>query len=78
MMVLTKKLVKVCEGSLQELFPGLTIELTALPTEAALNFGRESDYDLFLIYWTPDYQDPYFYPNDFITRAMIAIIRTCL
>lgn len=53
-----KKIGESLQGSLQELFPGLTIELTALPTEAALNFGRESDYDLFLIYWTPDYQDP--------------------
>ena len=51
MMVLTK-IGESLQGSLQELFPGLTIELTALPTEAALNFGRESDYDLFLIYWT--------------------------
>lgn len=53
-----KKIGESLQGSLQELFPDLTIELTALPTEAALNFGRESDYDLFLIYWTPDYQDP--------------------
>ncbi len=53
-----KKMGESLQYSLQELFPGLTIELKALPTETALNLGRDSDYDLFLIYWTPDYKDP--------------------
>ncbi|MGC6769139.1 peptide ABC transporter substrate-binding protein [Enterococcus sp. LJL51] len=53
-----KKMGESIQGTLQELFPGLTIDVKALPTETALNFGRESDYDMFLIYWTPDYKDP--------------------
>lgn len=53
-----KKMGESLQGSLEKLFPGLTINLTALPTETALNLSRESDYDMFLIYWTPDYQDP--------------------
>jgi len=53
-----KKMGESLQGSLEALFDGLTINVTALPTETALNLGRESDYDLFLIYWTPDYQDP--------------------
>jgi oligopeptide transport system substrate-binding protein len=53
-----KKMGESLQGSLEKLFKGLTINLTALPTETALNLGRESDYDMFLIYWTPDYQDP--------------------
>lgn len=53
-----KKMGESIQYSLQETFPGLTVELKALPTETALNLGRDSDYDLFLIYWTPDYKDP--------------------
>lgn len=53
-----KKMGESLQGSLEELFAGLTIKVTALPTETALNLSRESDYDMFLIYWTPDYQDP--------------------
>lgn len=53
-----KKMGESLQGSLEKLFSGLTINVTALPTETALNLGRESDYDMFLIYWTPDYQDP--------------------
>lgn len=53
-----KKMGESLQGSLQDLFSGLTINVTALPTETALNLSRESDYDMFLIYWTPDYQDP--------------------
>lgn len=45
------------QGSLEQNFKGLKINVRSLPTEAALNMARESDYDLFLIYWTPDYQD---------------------
>lgn len=53
-----KKMGESLQGSLEKLFTGLTINMTALPTETALNLSRESDYDMFLIYWTPDYQDP--------------------
>ncbi|EOI06353.1 pheromone-binding protein [Enterococcus moraviensis ATCC BAA-383] len=53
-----KKMGESLQGSLEKLFPGLKINVTALPTETALNLSRESDYDMFLIYWTPDYQDP--------------------
>lgn len=53
-----KKMGESLQGSLEKLFAGLTINVTALPTETALNLSRESDYDMFLIYWTPDYQDP--------------------
>ncbi|WP_430602460.1 oligopeptide transport system substrate-binding protein [Enterococcus sp. DIV0724b] len=53
-----KKMGESLQGSLEKLFEGLTINVTALPTETALNLSRESDYDMFLIYWTPDYQDP--------------------
>lgn len=55
---LYKQMAESLKGSLEELFSGLTISLRVLPTETALNLGRESDYDLFLIHWTPDYQDP--------------------
>lgn len=53
-----KKMGESLQGSLEKLFEGLTINVTALPTETALNLSRASDYDMFLIYWTPDYQDP--------------------
>lgn len=53
-----KKMGESIQYSLQELFDGLTVNLQSLPTESALNLGRESNYDMFLIYWTPDYKDP--------------------
>lgn len=53
-----KKMGESLQGSLEKLFSGITINVSALPTETALNLSRESDYDMFLIYWTPDYQDP--------------------
>ncbi len=53
-----KKMAESIQGSLQELFTGLKITVTSLPTETALNTAKEGDYDMFLIYWTPDYQDP--------------------
>lgn len=53
-----KKMGESLQGTLQDLFPGLTIKLTSLPTETALNLSRDSDYDMFLIYWASDYQDP--------------------
>ncbi|ALS02819.1 peptide ABC transporter substrate-binding protein [Enterococcus silesiacus] len=53
-----KKMGESLQGSLEKLFSGLTVNVSALPTETALNLSRESDYDMFLIYWTPDYQDP--------------------
>jgi oligopeptide transport system substrate-binding protein len=54
-----KKMGESIQWSLQNLFPGLTVNMRSLPAETALNIASESDYDLFLIYWTPDYQDPY-------------------
>jgi oligopeptide transport system substrate-binding protein len=54
-----KKMGESIQWSLQDLFPGLTVNMRSLPAETALNIASESDYDLFLIYWTPDYQDPY-------------------
>ncbi len=42
----------------QDLFDGLTVNVKSMPTESALNLARDSDYDMFLIYWTPDYKDP--------------------
>lgn len=53
-----KKLAESIQGELENRLEGLTISIRSLPMETALNLGRESDYDLFLIYWTPDYQDP--------------------
>jgi oligopeptide transport system substrate-binding protein len=53
-----KKMGESLQGSLTKLFDGLTINVSVLPTETALNLSRDSDYDMFLIYWTPDYQDP--------------------
>lgn len=47
------------QWSLEDLFTGLKVNMRSLPAETALNLASESDYDLFLIYWTPDYQDPY-------------------
>jgi oligopeptide transport system substrate-binding protein len=53
-----KKMGESLQGSLTKLFEGLTVNVSVLPTETALNLSRDSDYDMFLIYWTPDYQDP--------------------
>ena len=53
-----KKLAESIQGELEKRFDGLKINFRSLPTETALNLARESDYDMFLIYWTPDYQDP--------------------
>ncbi|WP_314067167.1 peptide ABC transporter substrate-binding protein [uncultured Vagococcus sp.] len=53
-----KKIAESIQGGLEQLFEGLTIDVRSMPTETALNLGRESDYEMFLIYWTPDYQDP--------------------
>lgn len=53
-----KKLGESLQGEWQDRFDGLTITLTSLPNRTALNRASESDYEMFLIYWTPDYQDP--------------------
>ena len=54
-----KKMGESIQWSLEDLFTGLKVNMRSLPAETALNLASESDYDLFLIYWTPDYQDPY-------------------
>ncbi|MDR3120511.1 MAG: peptide ABC transporter substrate-binding protein [Clostridiales bacterium] len=49
------------KGMYESLFEGLTVELLSLPQDTALAKARltgGSDYDMFLIMWTPDYQDP--------------------
>jgi len=49
------------KGMYEDLFDGLTIDIVSLPQDTALAKARltgGSDYDLFLIMWTPDYQDP--------------------
>lgn len=53
-----KKMGENIQYQLQDLFKGLTIEVKSMPTESALNLARDSNYDMFLIYWTPDYKDP--------------------
>ncbi|SJZ74064.1 oligopeptide transport system substrate-binding protein [Pilibacter termitis] len=53
-----KKFGESIQNQWQENFSGLTVDVRALPTETALNLSRESNYDAFLIYWTPDYKDP--------------------
>ncbi|MDH6365244.1 oligopeptide transport system substrate-binding protein [Enterococcus sp. PF1-24] len=53
-----KKLGESIQGEWQNRFDGLTVTIRSLPTQTALNISAESDYDAFLIYWTPDYQDP--------------------
>lgn len=52
------KMAESMQGQWEETLDGLKVDLKPLPTESALNLSAESDYDLFLIYWTPDYQDP--------------------
>ena len=54
-----KKMGESLQWALEDLFDGLTVTMRSMPAEVALNTASESDYDLFLIYWTPDYQDPY-------------------
>lgn len=53
-----KKLGESIQGEWESRFEGLTVNVRSLPTETALNLAADSDYELFLIYWTPDYQDP--------------------
>ncbi|MCF1675832.1 peptide ABC transporter substrate-binding protein [Tetragenococcus halophilus] len=53
-----KKMGESIQYQWQDLFDGLTINMKSMPTESALNLARDSDYDMFLIYWTPDYKDP--------------------
>lgn len=53
-----KKMGENIQYQLQDLLDGLTIEVKSMPTESALNLARDSNYDMFLIYWTPDYKDP--------------------
>lgn len=53
-----KKLGESIQGEWENRFEGLKINLRSLPTETALNIAADSDYEMFLIYWTPDYQDP--------------------
>lgn len=54
-----KKMGESLQWALEDLFDGLTVTMRSMPAEVALSVASESDYDLFLIYWTPDYQDPY-------------------
>ncbi|MGX7419869.1 peptide ABC transporter substrate-binding protein [Carnobacterium gallinarum] len=66
-----KKMGEYLQGNWEENLPGLKISIRSMPTEAALNFARESNYDMFLIYWAPDYQDPISTLNVFkTTNAM--------
>jgi len=53
-----KKMGESIQYQWQDLFEGLTVNVKSMPTESALNLARDSDYDMFLIYWTPDYKDP--------------------
>lgn len=53
-----QKMAESLQGQWQEALEGLKVTVKSLPTETALNLSSESDYDMFLIYWTPDYQDP--------------------
>ncbi|MBO0476687.1 peptide ABC transporter substrate-binding protein [Vagococcus sp. DIV0080] len=53
-----QKMAESLQGQWQDNLNGLTVTVKSLPTETALNLSTESDYDMFLIYWTPDYQDP--------------------
>lgn len=53
-----QKMAESLQGQWQDNLDGLTVTVKSLPTETALNLSTESDYDMFLIYWTPDYQDP--------------------
>ncbi|WP_430612018.1 peptide ABC transporter substrate-binding protein [Enterococcus sp. DIV0876] len=54
-----KKMGESLQWALEDLFEGLTVTMRSMPAEVALSVASESDYDMFLIYWTPDYQDPY-------------------
>ncbi|MGX4685754.1 peptide ABC transporter substrate-binding protein [Vagococcus sp. JNUCC 83] len=53
-----KQMAENLKGQWEETLDGIEITVKSLPTETALNISNQSDYDMFLIYWTPDYQDP--------------------
>ncbi|MDR1765144.1 MAG: peptide ABC transporter substrate-binding protein [Lachnospiraceae bacterium] len=55
------RIAEAISGMLEGLFEGLTITITSLPQDTALAKARltgGSDYEMFIIMWTPDYQDP--------------------
>lgn len=53
-----KQMAENLKGQWEDTLDGMKITVKSLPTETALNISSQSDYDMFLIYWTPDYQDP--------------------
>lgn len=42
----------------QQTLPGLQIELYSYPSNSALTYAQDGDFDLFLFRWGPDYKDP--------------------
>lgn len=59
-----KKVAEFIQWQLQEALPGLTVEIKAVPLNNSIQLTRNSEYELAIGRWGPDYQDPTTYLNN--------------
>ncbi len=56
-----KKVAEFIQFQLEEALPGLTLEIKAVPLNNSIELTRNSEYELAIGRWGPDYQDPMTY-----------------
>jgi oligopeptide transport system substrate-binding protein len=62
----SKKIAEFIKGELEKHLEGLTIEIDQVPFKQKLELENNSDYDITLVGWGPDYQDPMTFLDMFV------------
>ncbi|WP_099224872.1 peptide ABC transporter substrate-binding protein [Listeria costaricensis] len=63
----TKTLFAFLKNEWETTLPGLTINVKTIPAKTATEFTRESNYDMSLGAWMPDFKDPWTYSSLFLS-----------
>lgn len=53
-----KKVVEYMQGAIQETLKGITVEVSSVPLSVRLDRGNQGDFDLILVGWGAEYNDP--------------------
>ncbi len=68
----TSKLVgEYLQAQIQQNLPGVTLTIKSVPLKNRLELEKQDDFDIFYGTWTPDYQDPMNFLEQYITNGGI-------
>lgn len=65
-----KRVAEYLQSSIEQNLSGISVELSVVPVSVAIEYGQNTNFDLFLFGWTADYADPSSFLELFTTDSV--------